>query len=109
VAHVLAPLLPVSRYVVSGASMEPGYRAGERVLVNRLAYLLRRPAHGDVVVVQDPEDEQRHLLKRIAAAPDGDRPGLYYVLGDNQAESRDSREFGAVPQRLILGKAWRKY
>ena len=51
--------------------MEPAYRAGDRVLVNRLAYLRRGPAVGDVVVLRDPERPGHHLLKRIAQAPDG--------------------------------------
>lgn len=30
--------------------------------------------------------------------------GHYYVLGDNRAESVDSRTFGAVDRRLVVGK-----
>ena len=107
----LARLSPVSRYEVDGPSMEPAYRAGDRLLVNRLAYLRRHPAVGDIVVVRDPEREGRLLLKRIAPAPVGVRPGLarFWLLGDNAAESRDSRAFGPVHRRLIVGKAWFKH
>jgi signal peptidase I len=31
-------------------------------------------------------------------------PGHYYLLGDNRAESVDSRAFGAVDERLLVGK-----
>jgi signal peptidase I len=33
------------------------------------------------------------------------RPGTVFVLGDNRANSEDSREFGAVPTDRIIGRA----
>ena len=33
------------------------------------------------------------------------QPGHYLCLGDNSAQSSDSRKWGAVPERLMLGKA----
>ena len=45
---------PLSRYVVDGPSMQPGYTAGDRLIVNRLAYLRGAPRVGDVVVLHDP-------------------------------------------------------
>ncbi len=33
------------------------------------------------------------------------QPGHYMCLGDNSAYSSDSREWGVVPERLMLGKA----
>lgn len=102
---------PLSRYVVDGPSMEPAFRSGDRLLVNRLAYRRRDPRAGDVVVMRDPERLGHVLLKRIATAPDGIDPGPphVYVLGDNAAESRDSRAFGPVPRAQIIGKAWLRY
>jgi signal peptidase I len=32
-------------------------------------------------------------------------PGQYYLLGDNRADSRDSRYFGPVPRANIIGEA----
>jgi nickel-type superoxide dismutase maturation protease len=102
---------PLSRYVVEGPSMEPAFRSGDRVLVNRLAYRSRAPRDGEVVVLRDPERAGHILLKRVAVAP-GDRgpsPTRVYVLGDNAAESRDSRAFGTVEIGQIIGRAWMKY
>ena len=33
------------------------------------------------------------------------QPGHYFCMGDNSAHSSDSREWGVVPDRLMLGKA----
>ncbi len=103
--------LPVSRYVVEGSSMEPAFRTGDRVLVNRLAYRRREPRAGEVVVLHDPERRGHVLLKRIADAPSAaaPEPSQVYVLGDNIAESRDSRSFGYVDRDAIIGRAWIRY
>lgn len=113
VARVMRTMgMPVlSRYVVDGTSMEPAFRPGDRVLVSRLAYRRRAPRAGEVVVLRDPERRGHVLLKRIAKPPDAVAPGAshLYVLGDNTAESRDSRAFGTVHRDEIIGKAWLKY
>ena len=103
--------MPFARYLVEGPSMEPAYRDGERLVVNRYAYWRKRPAIGDVVVLRDPDDSGRYLLKRIAKAPDGMNPGRsrVYVFGDNIDSSRDSREFGLVPRKRIVGRVWFRY
>ena len=33
-------------------------------------------------------------------------PDEYFVLGDNPADSRDSRAFGPVPAERIIGRVW---
>jgi signal peptidase I len=89
--------------------MEPAYRHGDRLMVNRLAYIRATPRPGDVVILHDPDDPARLLLKRVTDSMPGAAVGYVHVLGDNAHESRDSRQFGAVPVRLIVGRAWRKY
>lgn len=36
-------------------------------------------------------------------------PGYYMVFGDNRNYSSDSREFGPIPRKSIVGKAWIRY
>jgi signal peptidase I len=102
----LLALLPVGRYRVEGESMSPALQPGESVVVNRLAYWLREPRPGDVVVLRDPRLRERLLVKRIESSA-GD--GRWLVAGDNAAASSDSRAFGPVDRALILGKLWFRY
>ena len=104
--RALRSLLPLARYQVAGESMTPALTAGERVLVNRSAYWLRRPRAGDVVVVRDPREPARLLIKRIEGGADGEG---YRLLGDNPDASTDSRSFGPVSRDQILGKVWLRY
>jgi nickel-type superoxide dismutase maturation protease len=101
-----------TRVVVEGESMWPALRAGDRLLVNRLAYRFSPPHHGDIVLLHDPERPGFECIKRIVALPDGALripPEHYFVLGDNRAFSRDSRSFGPVHRSAIIGRAWRRY
>ena len=55
--------------------------------------------------------EEPYLDGLFTAGRDGDRewwmgPDEYFVLGDNRSDSHDSRAFGPVDQRLILGRVW---
>jgi signal peptidase I len=103
------------RITARGRSMEPALLPGERLLFDRLAYVRNRPRAGDVVLVAHPLRPELRMVKRLAGAPGitiGGRtlaPGEYWVLGDNTGESTDSREFGPVRRRDLLGRAWVRY
>ncbi len=64
----LASLIRTRRFVVRGTSMEPAFRDGDCLLVDRLAYKRRTPVRGDVVVLSLPLDDQAYL-KRIVGLP----------------------------------------
>lgn len=74
--------------------MAPTYAPGERLTAVRR---WRRVRAGDVVVVRDPRDPSRWLLKRCVARV-GSRLDL---RGDNAVASTDSREFGLVSSRQV--------
>jgi signal peptidase I len=120
---------------IDGASMEPTYRSGDRVLVHRVP--VGQLAVGDVVVVERPDpagnwrypplagavDRRPYLIKRVAALP-GDRvprdvralhhasgqpvpPGSVVLLGDAGTGSWDSRSIGYLPLSRVLGRVLR--
>jgi nickel-type superoxide dismutase maturation protease len=92
---------PLRRVQVHGESMQPSLQPGDRLLV--AGFLEARP--GDVVAVVDPRDEGRTMVKRVATV---DSAGVT-VLGDNPDASTDSRTFGPVPSRLLLGRVVYRY
>ncbi len=102
----LRALLPLARYRVEGESMAPTLSPGERVLVNRASYRRSKPRPGDLIVLRDPREPGRLLLKRIDQ-PTGD--GAWLVAGDNELASTDSRQFGPVVEDLIVGKVLLRY
>jgi signal peptidase I len=93
--------------LVSGSSMRPTYRPGDRVLVRRAGP--RGPRRGDVVVLSDPQGSTgargrpgrpRWVIKRAVAITDD---GRVTVHGDNPAQSTDSRLYGPVHVNAVLG------
>jgi signal peptidase I len=104
------------RVVVRDGSMRPTLLPGDRLLVDPGAFRSRTPVPGDLVVLRDPEQPDRWLVKRVGQVageplPDGTRvpEGTVYVRGDDAAESRDSRAFGTAPLALLVGRPWYRY
>ncbi|WP_425558659.1 nickel-type superoxide dismutase maturation protease [Catenulispora subtropica] len=94
---------PFARWAVhrvSGPSMAPALRDGDFVLARRIP--ARRVRAGDVVVARHPARADGLLLvKRAVRRTDGG----WWLEGDNMFVTSDSREFGAVPDRLVLARA----
>ena len=84
-AFVLAFLM--NKFVYANAqvptgSMIPVVEPGDRLIVNRLAYLFEEPKRGDIVMFAFPDDEKDNYLKRIIGLP-GEKveikDGLVYI------------------------------
>ncbi len=88
------------RVVVEGASMAPTLMAGDRLLVRRA----RRVRVGEVVVLFDPRGD-RVIVKRVTAILGDD----IVVRGDNPMASTDSRHFGPVSRKALVGTVVRCY
>ena len=67
---------------VPTGSMIPVVEPGDRLIVNRLAYLFEEPKRGDIVMFAFPDDEKDNYLKRIIGLP-GEKveikDGLVYI------------------------------
>lgn len=119
---------------IIGHSMEPTFQNKDRILVEKLSYLFNEPKVGDVVIINNNEE---NLIKRIVAT-EGDeieiKNGFFYrnnkkinepfieermlghfkktiikenhffFLGDNRNRSLDSRQLGSFTTDKIKGK-----
>jgi signal peptidase I len=126
IAFVLAFQAEVAKpYRIPSPSMEPTLhcakpvehcegRFSDRVLANRLAYRVREPERGDIVVFEAPKAAERCALgaggspfvKRIVGLPGevvSAREGVVFIDGDRLVEpyvapSRRGRESGRWPR-----------
>ena len=83
------------RVRVAGDSMNPCFRAGDTVLVRPAV----RASVGSIVVSRHPFKSDVLLIKRVTEVTD---EGMH-VMGDNPAESTDSRSLGAIPWVHLVG------
>lgn len=80
--------------------MHPTLEPADRVLVLPL-----RARVGDVIALRDPRVPARVIIKRVHDIVDGELD----VRGDNTAASTDSRTFGPVGRRAVLGRVVYRY
>ena len=97
--------------VAEGQSMAPAIRPGTVIFVCRVFYGIRLPLsgkyilqwrdvrEGDVVVFYTPHGDI--AVKRFVQVLPG---GMFFALGDNAAQSYDSRNYGTVSQNNIIGR-----
>ena len=78
--------------------MLPALKNGDVILINAHEKI----SEGDIVLVDHPYKKSVKILKRIKNFTEN---GDLYLIGDNAAESTDSRTFGAVPSKHLIGKA----
>ena len=93
-----------SFFKVKEQSMEPSFKEGDFVLVDRMSYFFSKPRVGHIVVAKHPHHSKMLLLKRIVKE-EGDR---YWLQGDNSLVSSDSRQFGWVKKPFLIGKVIHK-
>ncbi|WP_236075529.1 nickel-type superoxide dismutase maturation protease [Streptomyces coffeae] len=91
-------LLRIGLAEVYNPSMQPTLYPGDQLVVRYGAPV--RP--GDVVVLRHPFRQDLLIVKRAVER----REGGWWVRGDNPYVENDSREFGVVPDELVVARAW---
>ncbi|AUA11314.1 nickel-type superoxide dismutase maturation protease [Streptomyces sp. SID8382] len=91
-------LLRIGLAEVYNPSMQPTLYPGDQLVVRYGAPV--RP--GDVVVLRHPFRQDLLIVKRAVER----REGGWWVKGDNPYVENDSREFGVVPDELVVARAW---
>lgn len=89
---------PLVIFTIQEESMLPFLFPGDQVLVHRL----RKGKKGDIIVIKNPQrnNRQKFLIKKIDKIHDT----KLYVVGINKTKSIDSRHFGCVDKKDIIGK-----
>lgn len=98
--------------IAQGDSMEPAIKNGDILVISRIRYGIRfpwqqtylirwsQPKVGEVVVFYTPTGEL--AVKRCTAII---TEGVsFFAEGDNSLSSHDSRSYGPVPIKNIIGK-----
>ena len=91
-------MLLLARFKIVGHSMEPQIEDGQSILVSVLPYWFKKPQINDIVAFKD--NSGKVLIKRIAKVKNGE----YFMQGDNQEDSLDSRKFGFISKNQIVGE-----
>ena len=102
---------------ICGQSMAPALTPGQLVVIDEGVYASRTPRRGEIVAATPRALGGRAIVKRLAGLPH-DRleangrqwrlaEGEYFLVGDSQAESTDSRTFGPVKAAELIGPVTR--
>jgi signal peptidase I len=101
---------PLRLAMVAGRSMTPALKSGQLVLIDKGFYHSHPVAPGDVVALTVDHQlivkrvRRVNSLASLAPRPRGGSQGLVFVTGDAADISWDSRSFGPVPEKTIVGR-----
>lgn len=86
-------------HVISGNSMLPNFKNGERIFTQKISYYLHPPQRGDVVIFRYPLLPEREYIKRIIGLPGEEielRNGRIFVYNSQSPNG------SALPESYLL-------
>ena len=102
----------VELYLVDGPSMQPTLQDGNRLVVSKFIYNIRKPERGEVIVFQFPSDTTRDFVKRVIAIP-GDKveikKGVVYINDKAISENYMKRDPELLKGREGFGDYFDNY
>lgn len=92
--------LDTSRYFIKRIIGLPG----DTVIINGSGITIKNAENKDGVLLSEPyvadiNKSENHLITELG-------PDEYYVMGDNRGASADSRYWGTLPKKDIVGRAY---
>ena len=94
-------MLGFTSVCIAGPSMEPALRSGDWWIVRTFGGI----SPGAIVLLRHPRRPDLLVVKRAIR----EEPGGWWVEGDNEAFSDDSRSFGAVRRDRLIGSLVVRY
>ncbi len=64
--NLIFAISPILKFKIDGKSMEPKFKMGEIIFVNRFFYLFKSPKIKDMVALKDPLNNTRYIIKYIS-------------------------------------------
>ena len=102
IAGVLVYTVGISTSVI-GVSMEPSLYNGQKIFINRLAYILTTPSVGDVIVFLPNGNENSHYYVKRVVATAGDRVEIRRSDRSTQLVRLADRSFYQVINQKLGG------
>lgn len=91
---------PILKFILKEESMIPLAYPGDIALVEKVSYKFNPSKKGDLIVFKDSEG--KYFLKKISKTS----KNKIFVLGENKEKSKDSRHFGWIEKKDIIGKVF---
>ncbi|MCD6351929.1 MAG: signal peptidase I [Armatimonadetes bacterium] len=93
----------IQAFLIPSGSMHPTLFEGDRIMANKLVYLVRHPQHGEIVVFHAPvwaDPQRRDFIKRVIGLP-GDRISVHDRMTFRNGQPLDEPYIAEAPEYVM--------